>query len=79
MDASALLLHGWLEIPVILTAISFGTLPWIYMAHRMRFPERSRRSLAGQLGRYLLFAALACAAALLLAAVLEANVSMKMR
>ena len=64
---------------VILTAISFGTLPWIYMAHRMRFPERSRRSLAGQLGRYLLFAALACAAALLLAAVLEANVSMKMR
>ena len=75
----ALLPHGWLEIPVILTAISFGTLPWIYMAHRMRFPERSRRSLAGQLGRYLLFAALACAAALLLAPVLEANVSMKMR
>lgn len=74
----ALLPHGWLEIPVILTAISFGMLPWIYMARRMRDPERSRRSLAGKLGKYLLFAALACAAALWLAAVLEANVSMKM-
>ena len=70
--------HGWLEIPVILTAISFGAIPWIYISHRLRFPDRSRRTLRMRLGRYLAIAALACAAALLLAAFIEANISMKL-
>ncbi|MGN0184405.1 MAG: stage II sporulation protein M [Aristaeellaceae bacterium] len=74
----SILPHGWLEIPVILIAVSFGALPWIYIGRRLRCPERSRRALARQLGRYLCVAALACAAALLLAAVIEANISMKL-
>lgn len=73
----SILPHGWLEIPAILIAVSFGALPWIYIGRRLRHPERSRGALAKQLSRYLCAAALACAAALFLAAVIEANISMR--
>ena len=73
----AILPHGWLELPVILLAISFGAVPWIYIISRLRCPNQNRKTLLKQLVKYLCIASLICVAALLLAAIIEASVSMQ--
>ncbi len=74
--ARSFLPHGVLEIPVILVSVSLGLLPWLLIANRIRRPGESQKPMIAAAVKYMIAAGIACAAILLPAAWVEANVSM---
>lgn len=72
----SLLPHAWLEVPVIVLAISFGVLPWILLISGLRKNKDEKKSQFIALSRYLLIAAGISALLLIPAAIIESNISM---
>ena len=73
----AFLPHAILELPVIVVSVSLGFLPWMLIGLRIRQPEHARRPLLAALGKAVIGIAAACVALLLIAAWIEANISMR--
>lgn len=74
--ARSLLPHAWLEVPVIVLAISFGVLPWILIISGLRKSKEEKKALFISLTKYLLIAAVLSALMLIPASIIESHISM---